>query len=63
MQKRTCPKCPDSPEMNASPVIAIIPAMIDENFINVKKISDRGGLPVQAYECPECHLVELYRPV
>jgi hypothetical protein len=56
MPDKTCPKCPNSPVMNATPVVSIIPAMSDERFVNVK-----CGLPIQAYECPQCHLVELYR--
>jgi hypothetical protein len=62
MAQKTCPKCPGSPVMNAAPVIVVIPAMNDERFVNVKKISETAGLPVEAYECPLCHLVELYRP-
>jgi hypothetical protein len=60
MADKTCPKCPNSPVMNKAPVIAIIPAMLDDRFPNVKKISDSSGSPVQLYECPHCHLVELY---
>jgi hypothetical protein len=47
--------------MNAAHVIGIIPAMKDERFVNVKKISETAGFPVQVYECPQCRLVELYR--
>jgi len=60
MADKTCPKCPNSPVLKAAPMMAIIPAMIDEHFTNVKPISDTSGLPVQAYHCPQCHLVELY---
>jgi hypothetical protein len=48
--------------MNAAPVVAVIPAMNDERFGNVEKISKAAGFPVQVYECPQCHLVEFYRP-
>jgi hypothetical protein len=61
IMQKTCPKCPGSPEMSAARYIAIIPAMNDENFVGVEKISKTGGFPVQAYECPRCHFVELYR--
>ena|ERR1700731_649480 len=63
MAQKTCPKCPGSPVMNAVPVIVAIPAMIDERFVNVEKISRAAGLPLQAYECSQCHLVEFYRPM
>ena len=62
ISQKTCPKCPGSPTMNAARVIGIIPAMNDERFTNIEKISKTGGFPVQVYECPQCHLVELYRP-
>jgi hypothetical protein len=60
MADKTCPKCPDAPVMKTAPVVSIIPAMRDERF-STKVINDACGLAVQAYECPHCHLVELYR--
>ncbi len=59
--QKTCPKCPGSPAMSATAVIGIIPAMNDERFGNIEKISRTAGFPVRVYECPQCHLVELYR--
>jgi hypothetical protein len=61
-RQKTCPKCPGSPAMNVTAVIGIIPAMNDDRFPNIEKISRTSGFPVQVYECPQCHLVELYRP-
>jgi hypothetical protein len=60
MADKTCPKCPNSPVMRVAPVVGIIPAKSDE-VLSAKVINDACGLPVQAYECPNCHLVELYR--
>lgn len=60
MPDKICPKCPGSPVMTAGKIMAIIPGMNDERFVNVEAISEKGGYPVQVYECPRCHLVELY---
>jgi len=60
MAEKLCPKCPSSQTMKAMPTQAIIPAMRDENFVDVKPVSDRAGYPVSVYECPSCHFVELY---
>jgi hypothetical protein len=61
MADKTCPKCPNSPVMHAAPSLTVIPGMLDERFPSFKKINDKCGLAVRAYECPSCHLVELYR--
>jgi hypothetical protein len=46
--------------MTAGKIVAIIPGMNDEHFVNVKAVSETGGYPVRVYECPRCHLIELY---
>ena len=46
--------------MTAGPFVAVIPGLNDERFTNVESISKKGGYPVRVYECPNCHLVELY---
>jgi hypothetical protein len=46
--------------MTAGVMKAIIPGMMDERFVKVKPISDSAGYPVSVYECPRCHLIELY---
>lgn len=56
-QSKTCPKCPSSPEMVKNDKPFIIPALVDSGEA---PISNRLGGPVQIYECPQCHLVELY---
>jgi hypothetical protein len=60
MAEKTCPKCPNAPAMNASAVLGIIPAKLEET-LSAEIINDKCGLTVRAYECPHCHLIELYR--
>jgi len=60
MEDKTCPKCPGSPSMRAVPVVGMIPARKGAE-LSAKIINDACGFPVQVYECPTCHLVELYR--
>jgi len=56
-KNKTCPKCPNSPPMTRTDCVFIIPQLGDKKG---EPISSRLGAPVQAYECPRCHLVELY---
>jgi hypothetical protein len=58
--KKTCPKCAGAPVMEASPVAGIIPAR-NEVELTARVVNEACGFPVRAYECPKCHLVELYR--
>jgi hypothetical protein len=60
MEAKTCPKCPDAPAMQASPVVGIIPARSNVE-LSAKVVNDACGFPIRAYECPKCHFVELYR--
>jgi ribosomal protein L40E len=60
MAEKICPKCADRPVMLASRVAGITPAR-NEVELTAKVIHDACGLPMRAYECPKCHLVELYR--
>jgi hypothetical protein len=60
MADKTCPKCPNSPIMDATPVLGVIPSSLGESFSDAKVINEKCGLVVRAYECPHCHLVELY---
>lgn len=46
--------------MTAAPVPSIIPAKREES-LSAKVVNELCGFPVQVYECPNCHLVELYR--
>jgi hypothetical protein len=62
MLEKTCPKCADAPVMKPAPVVGMIPAKRDSE-LSAKIIGDACGFPVRAYECPKCHLVELYREV
>lgn len=62
MADKTCPKCADAPVMKPAPVVGMIPAK-QTGELSLKIISDACGFPVRAYECPKCHLVELYREV
>jgi hypothetical protein len=57
--EKTCPKCPNSPTMIRTDRFFMIPAMAESKAAKAP-ISDRMGAPVQIYECPHCHLVELY---
>jgi hypothetical protein len=60
MAVKTCPKCADAPVMLVSPVVGIIPARRNGE-LSAKVVNDACGFPIRAYECPNCHLVELYR--
>ncbi|MGB9510716.1 MAG: hypothetical protein WBU20_03450 [Candidatus Acidiferrum sp.] len=60
MAEKTCPKCAGAPVMKAAPVAGMIPAK-DAHTLSTKVINEACGFPVRAYECPHCHLVELYR--
>ena len=60
MADKKCPRCPDS-IMDGKKIVAIVPFMMNEKFVNVKVVSDSGGYPVQVYICPNCRLVELYQ--
>jgi hypothetical protein len=55
-RNKTCPKCPDSPTMTKTDRVFIIPQLGDKG----EAISSHLGASVQVYECPNCHLVELY---
>ena len=56
--EKTCPKCLNPPPMTKTEHVFMIP-QLSENMEGAP-ISSRLGAPVQAYECPNCHLVELY---
>ena len=60
MAEKTCPKCAGAPVMEKSAVVGIIPAKSGSE-LTAKVVNEACGLPVLAYECPKCHLVELYR--
>lgn len=55
--EKVCPKCPNSPPMMKNTGPFMIPALSQNKK---PPISDRMGAPVQIYECPNCHLIELY---
>lgn len=63
MAAKTCPKCPNSPIMTATKIVAIIPFMVNERFVNIKPVSETAGYPVQLYVCPQCRLIELYQEI
>jgi len=62
MAEKTCPKCADAPVTKAAPVVGMIPAKQGAE-LSPKVINDACGFPVRAYECPKCHLVELYHEI
>lgn len=56
-----CPKCPNNLVMRVSEYQYIVPAMNETRFgSQAKPISDRAGIPLSAYECPNCHLIEFF---
>lgn len=57
---KTCPKCADAPVMQPSPVVGIIPARSNVG-LSTKVVNEACGFAIRPYECPKCHLVELYR--
>ena len=57
--EKTCPKCATFPRMEkVDSMTAMIPAVVGDG--NSLKTSETRGLPVEIYQCPLCHLVELY---
>ncbi len=60
MAEKICPKCSHGPVMKESDVAGILPAR-NESELSPTVVNESCGLPVRAYECPECHFVELYR--
>lgn len=58
MTQKTCPKCPNSPPMTKTDHVYMIPQIGEKG--EATAISSRNGAKVHAYECPKCHLVELY---
>ena len=58
MENKQCPKCPDS-IMIAADYIGVVPAQLDQKY-GTQTVSSNDGIPVAMYECPNCHLVELY---
>jgi len=46
--------------MKASSVLSILPAK-GESLLSHKVVNDACGISIRAYECPACHIVELYR--
>jgi predicted RNA-binding Zn-ribbon protein involved in translation (DUF1610 family) len=63
MEDKKCPKCPNSPVMRKAQRTGAIPVLLDERFStgSGKIYGDKAAITVAAYECPDCHLVELYR--
>jgi len=47
--------------MNKSQFLSVVPATGEERYGTQSTIvSEKAGIPLQAYECPNCHLVEFY---
>jgi hypothetical protein len=59
MADKTCPKCPNSLPMNKSSRPAFIPALLPGQTV-AGPSDPKPAFPVLIYECPHCHLVELY---
>ena len=55
----TCPKCTNSPPMKKSELFGFIPALSPNEKV-AGPTEPKPGFPVSIYECPRCHLVELY---
>jgi hypothetical protein len=59
--EKTCPKCPNSPQMKQSQTKSILLATLKPEFNPTDSpVSKREGLPIQMWICPNCNLVELY---
>jgi hypothetical protein len=57
--ERTCPKCLHSQKLEQfKGAVIVLPAA--EQTRAGSKISDKGGLPIDVYRCPQCNFVELY---
>jgi hypothetical protein len=57
--EKTCPKCANFPRMDKMDEMkTVIPATA--GYQNSLVVSGAIGVPVEAYRCPQCHLVELY---
>lgn len=58
-EEKKCPKCPNSPVMTRTDRVLVIPNLTRKSDANLA-VNLRDGAPVEAYECPSCHLIELY---
>jgi hypothetical protein len=57
--EKTCPKCANFPRMDKiDEMKTVLPATAGDR--NGLVVSGTIGVPVEAYRCPQCHLVELY---
>ena len=57
--EKTCPKRANFPRMDKMDGMkTVIPATAGDR--NGLVVSGTIGVPVEAYRCPQCHLVELY---
>jgi hypothetical protein len=54
--EKTCPKCPNSPKMNKLDRKSIAP-----DLTRLMLMRSNSGIYLQAFECPNCKLVEFYR--
>jgi hypothetical protein len=58
---KICPKCSGSTPMREAGIIVFLPALRDEKYNRQDgAFSQKAGIPACPYECPKCHLVELY---
>jgi hypothetical protein len=55
-EDKKCPKCPNLPHMIKTDVSLILPGELGTNAA-----AKQAGASFQAYECPNCHLIEFYR--
>ena len=55
-EDKKCPKCPNLPHMMKTEVRPIVPQEPGANTA-----AKQAESPLQAYECPNCHLIEFYR--
>jgi predicted nucleic-acid-binding Zn-ribbon protein len=54
--EKTCPKCPNSPTMNKLDRKSIVP-----DLTRLMLMRSNVWIYLQAFECPNCKLVEFYR--
>ena len=58
MTGKTCPKCPKSPPMTQIKKPGFIFAVFGQEISGPSEA--KQGFPVYLYQCPDCHLIELY---
>jgi ribosomal protein S27AE len=59
IKNRFCPKCSDNQQMKPLP-LNVVPLTVKTGFGDINIGTSEVGIPVRAYECPNCGIIEFY---